>query len=143
MLLASPSEAELVRMIRFELERALETAGGLPERLRLTFLGDHYRLAGRDALDRRLRREVARWVLFLGTDLEYEWPVLPAPLRVAWFLLSFATLGLAGRIARKLQESDDDGLWPFRRRSDFEAALRRNPFRVDQPHRAAGFSGAM
>lgn len=86
-----------------------------------------HRLVGRDALDRQAKREVARWVLFLGTDLEYEWPVLSAPLRFAGALLSIVTLGLFGWVSRKLA-GQDAALWPFRRQSDYEAALRQHPF---------------
>lgn len=33
-----------------------------------------YRLAGKHRLAADARREVARWILFLQSDLEYEWP---------------------------------------------------------------------
>ncbi|MGH7490040.1 MAG: hypothetical protein ACREMY_31205, partial [bacterium] len=33
-----------------------------------------YRLRGKCRLDPRVRKEAARWVLFLKTNLPYEWP---------------------------------------------------------------------
>ena len=35
-----------------------------------------YRLTGKYRLPKQARREAARWILFLTTDLEYEWPRL-------------------------------------------------------------------
>ena len=36
-----------------------------------------HRLIGKYRLDGRLRSDVARWVLFLETDIEYQWPIPP------------------------------------------------------------------
>lgn len=36
-------------------------------------------LRGKDALAPRSRRAVARWIVFLHSDLEYEWPKHPWP----------------------------------------------------------------
>jgi hypothetical protein len=84
-----------------------------------------YKLAGQDALGRAARREVARWVLFLGTDLEYEWPEISPLIRPLLFPFSILTLGLAGRFARYVvSRGGDREVWPFSRRSDYENALR-------------------
>ena len=89
-----------------------------------------HRLMGRHALSPVARRDVARCVLFLQSDLEYEWPPEPkyTP-RQALVLL--ATLGLvdSGMRARRaawrrgMQPAVGTGIWPFRRRSDLTRAL--------------------
>ncbi len=33
-----------------------------------------YKLKGKDALDKVVKKEVARWVLFLKSNYEYSWP---------------------------------------------------------------------
>jgi hypothetical protein len=83
----------------------------------------------RTQLGRAGRREVARWVLFLYSDQEYEWPRrLPHD---RWYLLlNIATLGawvfLGGNHRqRRLGAYGDWEVWPFIRRADFEAELKR------------------
>lgn len=81
-----------------------------------------YRLAGRDRLPEEARSAVARWVLFLGTDLEYEYPCSGEMASLAFDLLSLCTFGLAGWAWRRRFRRQKD-LWPFFRRADFDAAL--------------------
>ena len=83
-----------------------------------------YRLRGRDSLSLEARHAVARWVLFLQTDLEYEWP--PAP---AWDAVTLLAAGLSlGRVDLRdwgqWQDSGDVGVWPFFRQSDYRRACR-------------------
>lgn len=70
---------------------------------------------------RQQRREVARWIMFLHTDLEYEWPdvdMIPKPL--PWLL----TLGIPHRRRmRRFEKAGDWGVWPFIRKSDYDKAL--------------------
>src|SRR5688500_7396013 len=54
-----------------------------------------HRLTGKDELPREGRTDVARMVLFLHSDLPYEWPV---PSRLLGLLLNVFTLGLWGRV---------------------------------------------
>ena len=90
-----------------------------------------YRLRGRDRLDPRVRRDAARWVLFLKTDLPYEWPATPFGLLggIVYVLANVLTLGRVGRRARRqFARHGDIAVWPFVRRADYEAALSRPPY---------------
>src|SRR5687768_10265216 len=50
----------------------------------------------RPALDRAERREVARWIVFLYSDREYEWQEGRLELALAWYgFLAFAWLSAA------------------------------------------------
>ena len=83
-----------------------------------------YRLVGRDRLSRETRREVARWIVFLKTDLPYEWPTPRAWSQIFMLLTNLLTLGLAGMIFRRwFARHGEIAVWPFLRRSDFEEAL--------------------
>jgi|SRR5689334_5437801 len=88
-----------------------------------------YRLIGKDRVPREARRVLARYILFLKSGLEYEWP------RQSWwqFLLSFGaallTLGLSNRWYRKaFSKAGDIDVWPFTRQRDFEVAVDRPPY---------------
>lgn len=85
-----------------------------------------YRLRGRHRIESAGRHEIARWIMFLKTDLPYEWPV---PQRgylrqLAWILANVVTLGaLTRRQHRFFAMAGDIQVWPFLRQSDYEAAL--------------------
>ena len=88
-----------------------------------------YCLTGSDRLSDTARTEVARWILFLKTNLPYEWPVIPAWVRLALVPLNLITFGLVGRLIVKwLGRFGDQRVWPFLRRSDYEAALNQQPY---------------
>ncbi len=80
-----------------------------------------YRLRGTHRLSPAVRREAARWVLFLKSDLPYEWPferrgVVGSPI---WVFLNIFTFGFFARGAqRRFARSGDIAVWPFVRRSD-------------------------
>jgi hypothetical protein len=90
-----------------------------------------YRLKGKDRLSPAVRREAARWILFLKTDLPYEWPVERRGLvgSLVWVFVNLLTVGLfARRAQRRFAQSGDIAVWPFVRRSDYEATLARPPY---------------
>ena len=90
-----------------------------------------HRLVGRYQLPREGKRHLSRWILFLKTDLEYEWP-LWNPLLV--FGANILTLGLAARFIRaRWQRHGDVSVWPFIRASDYEVALRHPPYLAGPP----------
>src|SRR5262249_23646603 len=60
-----------------------------------------HRLKGRHRLAGRDRQNVARWILFLKTDLPYEWPIVPFGLRLALMPSNLVTLGLLGRVVQR------------------------------------------
>lgn len=80
-----------------------------------------YRLTGRRSLTAEVRAAVARWVVFLDTDLPYEWRRFRPTI---WELaLDCLTLGVSHR--RKLRSWRGSGpfhLWPFFRERDYTAA---------------------
>ncbi len=88
-----------------------------------------HKLMGDYAVTKEGRREVARWILFLKSDLEYEWPNFSPLIDILIMLGSLFTLGLLGRLIFSLSSLDGDtSVWPFYRRADFEAALSRPPY---------------
>ena len=90
---------------------------------------DHrtYRLTGRHQLPQAARQEIARWIAFLYSDLEYDWPersfyqIYNWPmnlLTLGWWerrkALEFARFRAAGEFEVR----------PFLSRAEFETALR-------------------
>jgi hypothetical protein len=84
-----------------------------------------------DDIIQRLRR----CELFLNTDLPYEWP--------RWYLsfgtfvllpVNIVTFGLVGKLLRmKFERAGEAAVWPFIRRSDFEAATQRRATPEETP----------
>ena len=82
-----------------------------------------YRLRGRRALSRQTLAAVARCVLFLDTDLPYEWPALRAGI-IKRLFLALLTLGRSIRRDRqRWQALGPFHVWPFFRETDYQAAL--------------------
>lgn len=91
------------------------------------FYSDLYehRLVGRARLPREARREIARFILFLKSDLDYEWPCRRLWEELLWMLAGFLTLGFSGRFYwRWLGTQSEVSVWPFLRQEDFERAAR-------------------
>jgi hypothetical protein len=81
-----------------------------------------HRLTGSDALPREVRRAIARSIVFLHSDLEYEWPPHPCVgfRRVVGTVLSF---GLIPKyFDRRYKASGEFEAWPFIRSADLERA---------------------
>lgn len=90
-----------------------------------------YRLRGAHRLMPAVRREAARWILFLKSDLPYEWPVEQRGVvgSLVWVVLNLLTLGFfARRAQQRFAHSGEIAVWPFVRRSDYEAALTEPPY---------------
>jgi hypothetical protein len=66
---------------------------------------------------------VARWIAFLHTNLEYEFPVVSTLSCLGYTVLNLATVGIAGAIWRRRHHAEFEN-WPFARPSDLEEALR-------------------
>ena len=85
-------------------------------------------LTGKHALNDKGRALVERCVLFLRSDLEFQWP--PPKFRLRYGILRL--LGL-GRIVKRWEEQDmsigDIEVWPFLKKTDYDGALskRREP----------------
>jgi len=97
-------------------------------RLQAWYLYDdlrEYRLTGKDRMSPEVRAHVARWIMFLRTDLEYGWPVEPRLLETLRAVGSVATFGLLGRLrARRYRLAGELDVWPFLSADEFENAKR-------------------
>jgi hypothetical protein len=90
-----------------------------------------HKLTGRDAPSPDDKHLTAKCMLFLKTDLEYEWPeeaglsgCLIAPLS----LITFGLVGKAWETSRDEASGGDRDAWPFFRKSDYDDALRHPPY---------------
>jgi hypothetical protein len=79
-------------------------------------------MTGKHALNEEARVLVERCLLFLKSDLEFQWP--PPKFRLRYGILRL--LGL-GRIVKGWEEKEmsigDPEVWPFLERADYETAL--------------------
>src|SRR5438477_6109400 len=81
-----------------------------------------YQLRGLRALNSQAQDAVARCILFLDSDLPYEWPARRPTLKsILWTLLTFGTWLRKDR--RRWEASGPYHVWPFRRESDYQRAL--------------------
>jgi hypothetical protein len=83
-------------------------------------------LRDKHALTDAGQHAVARWVLFLHCDFEYEWPIRSC-ISLSNCLLRLCTLGLAGVILnplneRRMRRMGSWDLWPFIREVDCKRA---------------------
>jgi hypothetical protein len=84
------------------------------------------RLVGCYRLSRENRRSIARWVMFLRSGTAYEWPTFSRWRALAWWPLDLLTLGTTARLRhRRWRQTGEYFVWPYRRWSDFRAALRQ------------------
>lgn len=84
-----------------------------------------HRLTCRYRLPKSARREIARFILFLKSDLSYEWPRRKLWQELLWMVAGILTLGLAGRLYwRRMGAHGEVRVWPFLRQEDFERAVR-------------------
>ena len=89
-------------------------------------------------LSQAMRSDVARWILFLQTDLKYGWP--PGPLDrfpiVNW-PLNLLTLGWwerrKVRLLHEWEQHGDVSIWPFLQRAELEAACATPRFLAGSP----------
>ena len=83
-----------------------------------------HRLTGKDALTADTKEAVARCILFLHSDLPWEWPTRSFAQMLLFAVTNLCTLGLlTRRDERRYRDAGEFSVWPFFRRSDYEAAL--------------------
>lgn len=88
----------------------------------------HY-CTGKHALDQRQRKVVARWLLFLYSSYEYEWPVYKGSIFIrALQVITFSFPRKYFFGTKAFRSAGDFDVWPFLKRSDYEEALRNPPF---------------
>lgn len=90
-----------------------------------------HKLTGKWAIAEEGKPIAARYILFLKTDLEYEWPRKTGIKEVPWAFLGLFTFGVSTFLRNRIKakgEKGDKSVWPFYRHSDFEAALEVPPY---------------
>lgn len=87
-----------------------------------------HRATGPYYLDKKARREIARWIAFLYSDEEYTWPEYNL-LRIVNWPLNLLTFGWWEKMKeRKWQQFLDAGdaeVWPFCNKEQVERVLRK------------------
>jgi len=84
-----------------------------------------YKLKGKDALEKAVKKVVARWVLFLKSNYEYSWPNVPFSKRV----LHVLTFGLLGTTCAKVWSATGDvDVWPFLKEEHFTKAKQEHGY---------------
>ena len=99
------------------------------------------KLIGRHKLNDEQLKDIARFILFLHSDLEYEWPYidpLNPVIRLSFkeILLTILTFGQYNRQKRNervqeledLQSLENYQYWPFIKKEQYENQLRKQPF---------------
>jgi hypothetical protein len=100
-----------------------------------------HKLIGRHKLNDEQLKDIAKFILFLHSDLEYEWTYIDVTNPLIKFsfkelLLSILTLGQYYRDVKHEREQKalkninlgDNDFWPFFRRKDYDAQLKKQPF---------------
>ena len=90
-----------------------------------------HKLTGRWAIKKEHWPIAARYILFLKTNLEYEWPTRTGVKELPWTILSLLSFGLVGRLRnqiRNTRSAGDPEVWPFFRALDLEAAKKQHPY---------------
>ncbi len=86
-----------------------------------------YKLKGIHRLKPEEKTYAARLIMFLKTDLPYEWPISLGKEGITQTLLSILSLGFSQSFYnRKFKTYGEISVWPFIRVSDYENAL-KNP----------------
>lgn len=101
----------------------------------------NYKLTGKHKLSDEQIKEIARFILFLHSDLEYEWTYIDLTNPVIRFsfsdiLKSIITFGQHYRHLNLKREEEfelmkktgDFEFWPFKTRTEYEQQLTRQPF---------------
>ena len=84
-----------------------------------------------------MHERICRWIFFLGTDLDYEWPkTRSAPglrdlYRASWL---DSLSGFDARVNSVFCGSGDYAVWPFFRQKDFENAKAKCSQKKPIPH---------
>jgi hypothetical protein len=84
-----------------------------------------HKLSGKYAIPNELKKDAARWLMFLYSDKEYRWPKIGAPgfrHYPSWFCRTF---NFARKRFDRFRAAGDYSVWPFLQREDFEDARQR------------------
>jgi hypothetical protein len=94
-----------------------------------------HKLRGKHQLNKETTTIIAQCILFLNSEKEYEWPEFKSNYSTIDILLILLTLGLYQQ-PRKRKEAEyiewqkqgNYNVWPFFRQSDYNAALKAQPY---------------
>lgn len=102
---------------------------------------ENHTLSGKYQLSDKELKDIARFILFLNSDVEYEWPYfdrINLLIRFSFKDLLFTALTLGQHYGVKLNErkeqyeefknTGDHHLWPFINKEQYERQLRKQPF---------------
>ncbi|WP_313532937.1 hypothetical protein [Sphingobacterium athyrii] len=102
---------------------------------------ENHKLTGKHQLSDEELKDIARIILFLNSDFEYEWPYfdrINLLIRLSFKDLLFTVLSLGQHYNVKLNErkkqyeafnnTGDHELWPFISKEQYEQQLRKQPF---------------
>ena len=78
-----------------------------------------YSLSGEAALSPEMQAIVARWVLFLHTELEYEWP---EPQEITWKTKLLRRWGIKVAAGPSLLSPTAQAVWPFANQAQWDQA---------------------
>ncbi len=89
-----------------------------------------YKLVGKNRLSKEVKHNVARVILFLKSDREFEWGEPPWYIKTAITILGLFTFGFVSRHYYKhlRAKQGDFQVWPYIRKEDLEADLKKPPF---------------
>jgi hypothetical protein len=88
-----------------------------------------HRLIGKHRLEPVSRKELARWILFLESELPYEWPIITGWIRLLLIPVHLLTLGVTtAAVQRYVRRGGDVDVWPFRRLEGYRMALNQPPY---------------
>ena len=83
-----------------------------------------HRLVGEHELSSEQRREVAKWILFLKSNREYEWPRHRAWKSLLYWLANVLSVGLVAHIYRRWwRRNPYRQAWPFRTAEDLHCVV--------------------
>ena len=89
-----------------------------------------YKLVGRNRLSKEVKRNVARAILFLKSDREFEWQEPKWHIKTLMFGLGLLTFGILPKwfYRHTWANQGDIDVWPYLRSTDFTADLERQPY---------------
>jgi hypothetical protein len=103
----------------------------------------NHKLIGKYALHEDALKEIARFILFLHSDLEYKWKYVDMTnplikLTINDLIKSIMTLGKYYKEIKEQREKDfeemrkegDIEYWPFKTKSDYENQLEKQPYLI-------------
>ena len=108
----------------FELESNDRCIGAIRRQLWLIYddLREH-RNYGQWTLTSEQREVITRIIMFLKTDIEYQWPAVPGWYGTLRPILRLLTLGAASQaLDERYAFQDNDNVWPFHSQSEIQEA---------------------